>query len=153
MASGGGVRLGDTGARFWEWEINNAINNLGRSHLSSHRRQLVSEMNGLSLTSLCPWLRALKPAQTHKWGKKSFRCTPTTSTLTNTLWKHASTENDEAKRRRRWCAWNVGTRTYKPTRLLTLFSVSLSLSLSLLDSRCVTGISSLQHFIFIPNNI
>lgn len=49
--------LCDREDRLWEWEINNAINNLGRSHLSSRRRQLVREMNGLSLLSLC-----------HGWG-------------------------------------------------------------------------------------
>lgn len=74
----------DGEGRLWEWEINNAINNLGRSHLSSRGRQLVREMNGLSLSSLCPWLRALKlaPPHSHTNGKRekkrgflsSFKC-------------------------------------------------------------------------------
>lgn len=37
-----------TEGRHREWEINIAINNLGGSHLSSWKRQLIRKMNGLS---------------------------------------------------------------------------------------------------------
>ena len=72
---GTGRGSGNEEDRLWEWEINNAINNLGRSHLSSRRRQLVREMNGLSLSSLCPWLRALKlaPSHSHTNGRRRER--------------------------------------------------------------------------------
>lgn len=128
---GRGRGLGGEEGQLWEWEINNAINNLGRSHLSSRRRQLVREMNGLSLSSLCPWLRALKLAPPHsrtnrkknkKEGFLSFfnvfatpsptaaatntqTHTPASQTLFESAHPLKQKRHGEASRGSRWCAW------------------------------------------------